>query len=32
VYERLPSQSVEAELVSGVNGSAAHEKDCNDVE
>ncbi|XP_062155709.1 uncharacterized protein LOC133863681 [Alnus glutinosa] len=32
MYERLPSQSVEAELVSGVNGSAAHEKDCNDVE
>ena len=32
MYERLPSQLVEAELVSGVNGNAAHEKDCNDVE
>nr|POE76710.1 hypothetical protein CFP56_76612 [Quercus suber] len=32
MYERLPSQIVEAELVSGVNGNVAHEKECNDVE
>ena len=32
MYERLPSQIVEAELVSGVNGNVAHEKESNDVE
>jgi hypothetical protein len=32
MYERLPSQSVEAELVSGNNGNFSHEKECNDVE
>lgn len=32
MYERLPSQTVEAELVSGVNGKTALEKEGNDVE